>query len=144
MNRNTFAAAAPLLAALLGGPPALAQQAIGLAGYGGRVSLFAGFSRGEKAELDVNAIHYDEIRVVGAFGQVGARLVDQRGRETAFRLLGVQAHAAGGVEDGRGLDRLRVAAGLGRHPLQPGAVEDAEPAAAAARRRDQPRAPERA
>ena len=27
MNRNTFAAAAPLLAALLGGPPALAQQA---------------------------------------------------------------------------------------------------------------------
>lgn len=50
------------------GLPALAAQAIGLAGYGGRVSLFAGFSKGEQALLDVNAIHYDELRVVGAFG----------------------------------------------------------------------------
>lgn len=50
------------------GIPALAAQAIGLAGYGGRVSLFAGFSKGEQAQLDVNAIHYDELRVVGAFG----------------------------------------------------------------------------
>lgn len=50
------------------GIPALAAQAISLAGYGGRVSLFAGFSKGEQAQLDVNAIHYDELRVVGAFG----------------------------------------------------------------------------
>lgn len=50
------------------GIPALATQAITLAGYGGRVSLFAGFSKGELGQLDVNAIHYDEIRVTGAFG----------------------------------------------------------------------------
>ena len=50
------------------GIPALATQAIGLAGYGGRVSLFAGFSKGEIGQLDVNAIHYDELRVTGSFG----------------------------------------------------------------------------
>jgi L-iditol 2-dehydrogenase len=50
------------------GIPALATQAIGLAGYGGRVSLFAGFSKGELGQLDINAIHYDELRVTGAFG----------------------------------------------------------------------------
>ena len=50
------------------GIPALAQQAIGLAGLGGRVSFFAGFTKGEQASLDVNAIHYDELRVTGAFG----------------------------------------------------------------------------
>lgn len=50
------------------GIPALATQAIGLAGQGGRVSLFAGFSKGELGQLDVNAIHYDELRVTGAFG----------------------------------------------------------------------------
>ena len=50
------------------GIPALARQAIGLAGLGGRISLFAGFSKGEQAELDVNLIHYDELRVTGAFG----------------------------------------------------------------------------
>ena len=50
------------------GIPALAQQAIGLAGIGGRVSFFAGFSKGEKADLDINAIHYDELRITGSFG----------------------------------------------------------------------------
>lgn len=50
------------------GIPALATQAITLAGLGGRVSLFAGFSKGELGQLDVNAIHYDELRVTGAFG----------------------------------------------------------------------------
>lgn len=50
------------------GIPALATQAIGLASLGGRVSLFAGFSKGETASLDVNAIHYDELRVTGSFG----------------------------------------------------------------------------
>lgn len=50
------------------GIPALATQAIGLAGFGGRVSLFAGFSNGETSQLDVNAIHYNELRVTGAFG----------------------------------------------------------------------------
>jgi L-iditol 2-dehydrogenase len=50
------------------GIPALATQAITLAGYGGRVSLFAGFSKGELGQFDINAIHYDEIRVTGSFG----------------------------------------------------------------------------
>lgn len=50
------------------GITALASQAIGLAAKGGRVSLFAGFSKGEMGNLDVNAIHYDELRVIGAFG----------------------------------------------------------------------------
>ena len=50
------------------GVPALARQATDLAAMGGRVSLFAGFSKGETAEMDVNAIHYNEIIVTGAFG----------------------------------------------------------------------------
>ena len=50
------------------GIPALATQAIGLAGKGGRVSLFAGFSKGDLGQLDINAIHYDELRLVGSFG----------------------------------------------------------------------------
>ena len=50
------------------GIPALATQAIGLAGRGGRVSLFAGFSNADVGQLDVNAIHYEELRVTGAFG----------------------------------------------------------------------------
>ncbi|GAD55334.1 zinc-dependent dehydrogenase [Limimaricola cinnabarinus] len=50
------------------GLPALARQATDIAAHGGRVSLFAGFSKGETAEMDVNAIHYNEITVTGAFG----------------------------------------------------------------------------
>lgn len=50
------------------GVPALADQALGLARPRGGVSLFAGFSTGEKATVDVNAIHYDELKVTGAFG----------------------------------------------------------------------------
>ncbi|MBC2837591.1 zinc-dependent dehydrogenase [Paragemmobacter straminiformis] len=50
------------------GIPALASQAVGLAAKGGRVSLFAGFSKGETGTLDVNAIHYDELQLTGAFG----------------------------------------------------------------------------
>ncbi len=50
------------------GIPALAAQAVGLAARGGRVSLFAGFTKGETGTLDINAIHYEELRVTGAFG----------------------------------------------------------------------------
>ena len=50
------------------GIPALAAQAVGLAARGGRVSLFAGFTKGEMGTLDINAIHYDELRVTGSFG----------------------------------------------------------------------------
>lgn len=50
------------------GIPALARQATDLAAHAGRISLFAGFSKGESAEMDVNAIHYNELMVTGAFG----------------------------------------------------------------------------
>ena len=50
------------------GVPALANDAIRLVRHRGRVSLFAGFSKGEQAQLDVNAIHYNELIVTGAFG----------------------------------------------------------------------------
>ena len=50
------------------GVPKLANDAIGLVRNRGRVSLFAGFSKDERAELDVNAIHYNEIIVTGGFG----------------------------------------------------------------------------
>ena len=75
------------------GIPALATQAIGLAAKGGRVSLFAGFSNGQTGDLDVNAIHYEELMVTGAFGlsrrdyqdvlhMVGDGRVDLRGMIT--------------------------------------------------------------
>lgn len=50
------------------GIPALARQTTDLAAMSGRISLFAGFSKGETAEMDVNAIHYNELTVTGAFG----------------------------------------------------------------------------
>jgi L-iditol 2-dehydrogenase len=62
------------------GIPALAQEAIGLAGLRGRVSLFAGFSKGDSAALDVNAIHYNELLVTGAFG------LSRLGYATALRM----------------------------------------------------------
>lgn len=50
------------------GVPSLANDAIRLVRNRGRVSLFAGFSKGVQAEIDVNAIHYGEIMVTGSFG----------------------------------------------------------------------------
>lgn len=50
------------------GIPSLARIATDLAAPGGRISLFAGFSKGEMAPMDVNAIHYNELTVTGAFG----------------------------------------------------------------------------
>ena len=50
------------------GIPSLAAQAIGLACPGGRISLFAGFSKGDIGSLDINALHYGELTMVGAFG----------------------------------------------------------------------------
>ncbi len=50
------------------GVPALANAAIGLVRRRGRVSLFAGFSVGDSAPLDINAIHYGELVVTGSFG----------------------------------------------------------------------------
>lgn len=50
------------------GVPALADLALSLIRRRGRVSLFAGFSMGETAPLDVNAIHYRELVLTGSFG----------------------------------------------------------------------------
>ncbi len=50
------------------GVPSLANDAIRLVCHRGRVSLFAGFTKGVQAELDVNAIHYNELVVTGSFG----------------------------------------------------------------------------
>lgn len=50
------------------GVPSLANDAIRLVRNRGRVSLFAGFSKGVQAEIDVNAIHYNELLVTGSFG----------------------------------------------------------------------------
>ena len=50
------------------GVPSLANDAIGLVRHRGRVSLFAGFNNGTQAEIDVNAIHYNELIVTGSFG----------------------------------------------------------------------------
>jgi L-iditol 2-dehydrogenase len=55
------------------GKPELANDAIRTAGLRGRVNLFAGFSRGVRAELDVNTIHYNELSVTGAFGLTRAQ-----------------------------------------------------------------------
>ena len=50
------------------GKPELTKTATQVAAFGGRVSLFAGFSSGESADMDVNDIHYRELAIVGAFG----------------------------------------------------------------------------
>ena len=43
----------------------LAEAAIGLAARQGAVNLFAGFAKGATAAVDVNALHYDEISLLG-------------------------------------------------------------------------------
>ncbi len=63
------------------GVPALARQAVDFVAHGGRVSLFAGFSKGEVSEMDVNAIHYNEIKVTGAFG------LSRRNFDDAFSMV---------------------------------------------------------
>jgi L-iditol 2-dehydrogenase len=50
------------------GKAELANEAIRMVRPRGRVNLFAGFSKGVTADLDVNAIHYNELKLTGAFG----------------------------------------------------------------------------
>ena len=50
------------------GVPALVDTAVELARRRGRISLFAGFSNGDGARVDVNAIHYRELLLTGSFG----------------------------------------------------------------------------
>lgn len=55
------------------GKAELANDAIRMVRPRGRVNLFAGFSKGVHAELDVNAIHYNELTLTGAFGLTRAQ-----------------------------------------------------------------------
>lgn len=48
------------------GIPGLVNPSLELARKGGRVNLFAGFSKDDMAEIDVNIIHYNELIVTGA------------------------------------------------------------------------------
>ncbi|MDK2784550.1 MAG: hypothetical protein PWQ41_1302 [Bacillota bacterium] len=71
------------------GIPTLAEQALTLARKGGSVNFFAGFSVGDVASLDVNLIHYNELKITGtsaarredyglALQLIAKRLVDAR------------------------------------------------------------------
>jgi L-iditol 2-dehydrogenase len=64
---NTFGLGADVAIVAIG-VPALANQALALVRRRGRVSLFAGFSVGDSAPLDINLIHYSELVLTGAFG----------------------------------------------------------------------------
>ncbi|RFT10178.1 threonine dehydrogenase [Providencia rettgeri] len=48
------------------GIPGLVNPALELARKGGRVNLFAGFSKDDMAQIDVNIIHYNELILTGA------------------------------------------------------------------------------
>ena len=69
------------------GVPALVNEAFTAVRKGGRVNLFAGFSVGATATIDVNLIHYNEIIVSGASA------LTRRDYEVALHLL-----ASGRVE----------------------------------------------
>jgi L-iditol 2-dehydrogenase len=63
------------------GVPALVNEAFTAVRKGGRVNLFAGFSVGASASVDVNLIHYNEILVSGASA------LTRRDYEVALQLL---------------------------------------------------------
>jgi len=50
------------------GEVSVAQNALPLVRKGGTINLFAGMPNGAQITLDVNRIHYDEIKVLGTFG----------------------------------------------------------------------------
>lgn len=63
------------------GVPELANEAFNAVRKGGHVNLFAGFSAGATANVDVNLIHYNEIVVTGASA------LSRRDYEVALNLL---------------------------------------------------------
>lgn len=72
------------------GNPNIVNEAFSIARKGGRVSLFAGFSKGDMPQVDVNLIHYNELVVVGASA------LQRRDMKTAVNLI-----ASGAVDVGR-------------------------------------------
>ena len=63
------------------GVPALVNDAFNAVRKGGHVNLFAGFSAGATASIDVNIVHYNEIVVTGASA------LSRRDYEIALNLL---------------------------------------------------------
>jgi L-iditol 2-dehydrogenase len=64
------------------GKAELANDALHMARPRGRVNLFAGFSKGVLAQVDVNWLHYGELTVTGAFGLTRAQF------QRALKLIG--------------------------------------------------------
>jgi L-iditol 2-dehydrogenase len=58
------------------GSPELANLAARITRPRGRISLFAGFPAGEATAFDLNAIHYGEHLVTGAFGLTGVQFAE--------------------------------------------------------------------
>lgn len=72
------------------GNPKIVNDALLIARKGGRISMFAGFSTGDKPSIDVNLIHYNELLVVGASA------LQRRDMKTAVNLI-----ASGSVDVGK-------------------------------------------
>jgi len=63
------------------GNPKVVNDALNCARKGGRISMFAGFSKGDMSQMDVNLIHYNELVVVGASS------LQRRDLKTAISLI---------------------------------------------------------
>ncbi len=78
VHTNTLGADVVILAI---GNPRVVNDAIYCARKGGRISMFAGFSKGDMPGVDVNVIHYNELVVVGASS------LQRRDLKTAVNLI---------------------------------------------------------
>lgn len=77
-HTNTLGADVVILAI---GNPRVVNDALNCARKGGRISMFAGFSKGDMPSVDVNLIHYNELVVVGASS------LQRRDLKTALNLI---------------------------------------------------------
>lgn len=77
-HTNTLGADVVILAI---GNPRVVNDALNCARKGGRISMFAGFSKGDMPGVDVNVIHYNELVVVGASS------LQRRDLKTAINLI---------------------------------------------------------
>lgn len=64
VDEVTGGAGADVVVVAIGALP-LANEALQLAGTGGRVNYFAGFPKGSTVEMDPNLVHYKELKVTG-------------------------------------------------------------------------------
>ena len=95
------------------GVPGLVNQSLDLCRKGGWVNLFAGFSIGDLPPIDVNKIHYKEIKVTGTSAS------SRKDHEVALKLIANQAIDPGSLITHRyplseAMEAFKVAeAGLG-------------------------------